>query len=262
MPGNPKTGSTKSAAGRGAGAIASATARQLTAANVAAAVVALADPRRDLSLHGYFKTGPGQYGAGDVFVGVTVPALRSIARRYRDVPLGQIPQLLDSEIHEVRLAALLILVDAFAKGDRPQQRQIYALYGSHIDRVNQWDLVDTSAPQIVGGWLADRNRRPLYTLAKARSLWRRRIAMVATHHFIRRDDFDDALAIAELLLSAPEDLLHKAVGWTLREIGKRDRGALVGFLEQHRLRMPRTALRYAIEHFSPAERARFMARGE
>src|SRR5207248_1357595 len=168
--------------------------------------------------------------------------------------------LLQSPVHEDRSLALLILADAATRGDAARRKQIYDLYLAHVRFVNNWDLVDVSAAAIVGGHLAGRSRRPLVRLAKSASLWERRIAVVATHHFIRRGEFADTLAVAELLLGDREDLIHKAVGWMLREVGQRDRAVLEGFLRRHR-RMPRTTLRYAIERF-PEELRRAYLRGD
>ena len=204
---------------------------------------------------GYFKTGAGQYGAGDRFLGISVPNLRKVAREFRDLDRDSLLELLHSEWHEERLLALVILVEQFERGDD----SIYALYLANTAFINNWDLVDASAPQIVGGHLATRSRAPLRKLAKSKSLWERRIAIVATYFFIRQKDFDDTLAIADLLLADPHDLIHKAVGWMLREVGKRDRRVLDSFLETRAAKMPRTMLRYAIERFEESERKRYLA---
>jgi 3-methyladenine DNA glycosylase AlkD len=206
----------------------------------------------------YFKTGPGQYGEGDRFLGVTVPQTRRVVREFRELPLAEVAALLRSPWHEVRLCALLLLVRRFERGDAAERRAIFALYLRSTAHIDSWDLVDLSAPRIVGGWLQDRSRAPLYRLARSRRLWERRIAILATAHFIARLDFADALALSEILLDDDHDLMHKAVGWMLREVGKRDVGALEAFLEAHRARMPRTALRYAIERFPEAQRRRFL----
>jgi 3-methyladenine DNA glycosylase AlkD len=206
----------------------------------------------------YFKTGPGQYGEGDRFLGVTVPQTRRVVREFRELPLAEVAALLRSPWHEVRLCALLLLVRRFERGDAAERRAIFALYLGSTAHIDSWDLVDLSAPRIVGGWLQDRSRAPLYRLARSRRLWERRIAILATAHFIARLDFADALALSEILLDDDHDLMHKAVGWMLREVGKRDVGALEAFLEAHRARMPRTALRYAIERFPEAQRRRFL----
>lgn len=221
----------------------------------------LGDEETARLLRGYFKTGPGQYGEGDVFLGIKVPPLRKLAREYRGLALGEAEELLRSPYHEARLLALLLLVGAFAAGEEAVRGRVYWLYLANTARVNNWDLVDASAEHIVGGYLADRDRRPLHRLAKSASLWERRIAVVATFHFIRHGDFTDTLKIAALLLSDREDLIHKAVGWMLREVGKRDLAVAEAFLGGHYRRMPRTMLRYAIERL-PEPRRRQYLRGE
>ena len=208
----------------------------------------------------FFKTGPGEYGAGDRFLGVTVPQLRALARKHQNLPLAQTVRLLRSPWHEERLLALLILVGQYARGEAPAREAIHQAYLRNTRSINNWDLVDTSAAQIVGAHLETRDRRLLRRLARSESVWERRIAMIATHHYIRRDDFTDALAIAALLRRDPHDLIHKAVGWMLREIGKRDRTAEERFLRAHSRTMPRTMLRYAIEKFPPPLRRKYMAR--
>jgi 3-methyladenine DNA glycosylase AlkD len=220
-----------------------------------------ADARRVPVLRRFFKTGPGEYGEGDEFIGVTVPALRETCRECRGAGLGEIRVLLGSPVHEDRLLALLLLVDAFIRADRDGRRSIYEFYLSKTGRINNWDLVDSSAPAIVGGWLYDRSRARLRGLAKSPSLWERRIAIVATAYFIRRGEFDDTLAIARLLLHDRHDLIHKAVGWMLREVGKKDGALARRFLDAHASDMPRTMLRYAIERFPPAERQAYMRIG-
>lgn len=201
----------------------------------------------------YFKTGPGQYGEGDVFLGLRVPAMRTLAKEYRGLGLDQVLELLRSAVHEDRLLALLILVRQASIGDRVAGKEIYDLYLAHTRFINNWDLVDASAPTIVGGHLAERSRKPLDRLVVSRSIWERRISVIATLHFIRQGDFADTLRIAERLLGDREGLIHKAAGWMLREVGKRHQPTLEGFLRQHIRTMPRTMLRYAIERF-PAER--------
>jgi 3-methyladenine DNA glycosylase AlkD len=220
-----------------------------------------ADPSRVGVLRNFFKTGPGEYGEGDEFIGVTVPALRQVCRECRGAALGEIRVLLRSPIHEDRLLALLLLADAFVRGDRAERQSVYEFYLANTARINNWDLVDSSAPAIVGGWLHDRSRAPLRVLAKSPSLWERRVAIVATAYFIRRGEFDDTLAIARLLLHDSHDLIHKAVGWMLREVGKKDGAAERRFLDTHAPDMPRTMLRYAIEKFPPAEREAYLRMG-
>lgn len=206
----------------------------------------------------FFKTGPGQYGEGDRFLGVTVPDTRRLAREAGDLPLAEVLTLLRSPIHEERLLALLILVRRYEKGGPRERREIYSLYLAHTARINNWDLVDLSAPNIVGVHLVERSRRILYRLAKSPDLWERRIAILATLSFIRNRDFADALSIAEILLHDGHDLIHKAVGWMLREVGKGDQAVLEGFLKQHGRQMPRTMLRYAIERFPESLRQAYL----
>jgi 3-methyladenine DNA glycosylase AlkD len=210
-------------------------------------------------LQGFFRTGPGEYGEGDVFLGVRVPMIRGLLREIREsATVHHADRLLASPYHEARLLGLLLLVELFRRGEEAARRDIYRLYLARTDRINNWDLVDLSAEHIVGAWLADRSRRPLDRLARSRSLWERRIAVLATFHFIKRGEFGDTLRLAERLLGDPHDLMHKAAGWMLREAGKRDPAVLRSFLARHAARMPRTMLRYAIERLAPAERARWM----
>jgi len=221
---------------------------------------ALANPEHAKTLSWFFKTGPGEYGEGDVFVGVKVPALRKLAKEFAALSLAASQSLLQSQFHEERLLALLILVLQAAGADAKGRKEIYDLYLANMPRVNNWDLVDLSAPQLVGTYLQDRSRRALYRHARSKSLWERRISIVATFPFIREHDFADTLSIAEILLGDREDLIHKAVGWMLREVGKRDLAALEGFLCLHRQSMPRTMLRYAIERFEEEKRQAYLKR--
>jgi 3-methyladenine DNA glycosylase AlkD len=206
----------------------------------------------------FFKTGPGEYGEGDTFIGVNVPTLRTVAREFRALPLAEVEALLHSPVHEMRQLALLVLVLQAAKGDEAHRKRVYDLYLGSTRFVNNWDLVDCSAPQVVGGYLLTKPKTPLYTLAKSVSMWERRIAVVSTQHFIRHGAFGDTLAVSELLLRDEEDLIHKATGWMLREVGKKDQGVLEGFLERHAAVMPRTMLRYAIERFPPDRRRAYL----
>ena len=218
-----------------------------------------ADPGRAESHKWFFKTAPGEYGAGDRFLGVTVPQLRAIAREYRDMPLKYVVTLLRSPWHEERLLALLILVRQYVRADTRTRKAIHQLYLRNTRSINNWDLVDSSAAQIVGAHLETGDRRVLRRLARSKSVWERRIAMIATYHYIRRRDFKDALAIAALLRRDEHDLIHKAVGWMLREIGKRDRTAEERFLRQYSHVMPRTMLRYAIEKFPQPLRRKYLS---
>ncbi|MGA2254204.1 MAG: DNA alkylation repair protein [Thermoguttaceae bacterium] len=221
----------------------------------------LGNPKDAIFLAGFFKTGPGQYGEGDVFIGVRVPVIRQVAKDFKGLPLPEVECLLHSPIHEERLAALVILVLQAAKADAKTRKQIYDLYLANTKFINNWDLVDLSAPQIVGACLADKSRKPLFRLAKSSRLWDRRIGILATYHFIRLRDFADTLAIAEMLLDDREDLMHKAVGWMLREVGKRDVAILEDFLGRHGRAMPRTMLRYAIERFPERKRKTYLRAG-
>jgi|GEM_PF-29053 len=222
----------------------------------------LASPSDAKFLQRYFKTAQGEYGAGDQFIGIRVPVLRRFAREFRSLPLSEIAELLHSPIHEERLLALFILVDAFDRADEPGRTAIFNLYLKHLDRINNWDLVDSSAPHILGRHLAKRSRKPLFRLARSKNLWHRRVAMLAAFYFIRQNDFADALRLAQLLRDDAHDLMHKAVGWMLREIGKRDVGALKQFLDRNAARMPRTMLRYAIEKLPERERQRRLRAGK
>ena len=218
----------------------------------------LSNPEKAQILQRFFKTGPGEYGEGDVFLGIQVPALRKCALEFDGLPMTAMQSMLNSPTHETRLLALLMLVRAYAKGDQDVKRRIYAFYLASTSRINNWDLVDLSAPSIIGDYLATRSRAPLRRLARSASLWERRIAIVATLRFIRNNDFEDTLAVAGMLLGDQEDLIHKAAGWMLREVGKRDTAALEGFLMQHCRSMPRTMLRYAIERFPEVRRLRYL----
>jgi len=209
----------------------------------------LADPEDARFLQRYFKTGPGEYGEGDVFIGIRVPVLRGLAREHGDLPLDDAAELLRSPVHEERLLALLILVRAHGRGTADRKREIHDLYLAHTRFINNWDLVDSSAEHIVGAQLWEGDRSLLDRLARSESVWERRIAIIATFHFIRRGHFGDTFRIAETLLDDRHDLIHKAVGWMLREAGKRDQAAEEAFLRAHHRRMPRTMLRYAIERF-------------
>jgi 3-methyladenine DNA glycosylase AlkD len=232
-----------------------------TAKGIERALRAGADPLVATHHLRFFKCGPGEYGEGDAFLGVMVPPLRALSNRYKSVEVPEAVALLQSKWHEVRLLALMILVHKYEHGDEPEREAIYRAYLAHTNRINNWDLVDCSAHKIVGAHLRERDRSPLVALAKSESLWERRIAIIATLDFIRDDDFRDTLRIAEVLLGDRHDLIHKATGWMLREVGKRDQPVLERFLRKHSRLMPRTMLRYAIERFPPELRAKYMAKG-
>lgn len=206
----------------------------------------------------FFKTGPGEYSEGDQFLGIRVPVLREQAKKFEHTPLSEIQKLLESPFHEERLCALLILVRKFTKGNPEEQTKIYTLYLENTQHINNWDLVDLSAYKIIGPYLEHKDRHPLHQLAQSASLWERRIAIISTFHFIRNHQFDETLAISEQFLNDSEDLIHKAVGWMLREIGKRDLEVEETFLKQHYQQMPRTMLRYAIEKFPAPKRQAYL----
>lgn len=219
----------------------------------------VADRRRAQLSQRYFKTGKGEYAEGDIFWGVTVPNTRKVVQRYRDMPLSETTQLLRSTIHEHRLAALLILVWQFERGNSKLREKVYTLYLRNTEYVNNWDLVDSSAPEIVGGWLLNKkDRSVLDKLARSDNLWKQRIAILATLQFIKQDHFSDIFRVAKILLHHEHDLIHKAVGWMLREVGNRNRTAEEKFLKQHYKTMPRTALRYAIEKFPEPKRKAYL----
>jgi 3-methyladenine DNA glycosylase AlkD len=219
----------------------------------------LADPERAATLQWFLKTGIGEYGEGDRCLGLRVPVLRRLARAYRDLPLEDALVLLRSKWHEERLLALFLLVDRYQRGEPDVRQQVYDAYLGHTKHINNWDLVDASAEFIVGPQLDPRDIAVLEKLAQSPDLWERRIAMLATFHWIKDGVYEPALHIATMLLGDPHDLIHKAVGWMLREIGKRDRAVEVAFLRAHCRTMPRTSLRYAIEHFPERERKRYLA---
>lgn len=231
-----------------------------TAASVVTELEAMADSERAAQSQRYFKTGPGEYGEGDRFLGLTMSQVSQTARRHVGLPIAELEHMLDSEWHEVRTTALAIMnAEARKKRTTPQRRrELFELYLRKHERINNWDLVDLGCHAVVGGYLIDKPRDILYELARSPVLWERRTAMVSCGYLIKEGQTDDALAIAELLLGDREDLIHKATGWMLRTVGDVDRTALTGFLDRHAATMPRTALRYAIEKFEPADRAHYL----
>ncbi|WP_167046505.1 DNA alkylation repair protein [Salinibacterium sp. ZJ454] len=242
----------------------------LTSIGLAAALDAAGNPEDAAFLQRFFKTGPGQYGEGDVFVGVRVPATRALVTRFERMPLAEASALLHSPVHEHRLAALMVMVAQFRRASRPRSRDEHAraeLHNSYLQalragRVNNWDLIDSSAPDLIGEYLRDPplSLVLLDQLAESDSLWQRRAAVLATFAFIKAGDAAPTLRLATRLLDDREDLMHKAVGWMLREVGKKvDRAVLTGFLDEHASRMPRTMLSYATEHLSPEQRAHYRA---
>ena len=231
-----------------------------TVKQVESALKKKSNPEKKAFFPRFFKTGPGEYGEGDKFIGVIVPDQRKIARQFKSLPRKEIKKLLDSELHECRLTACLILVHQFESSEKESERKsVYDFYVKNVNRVNNWDLVDTSCHKIMGPYLMERSRKPLIQFARAKNhLWKNRIAIVTTYYFLKRQDFGTTLEIAEILLEHPEDLIHKAVGWMLREVGKQDEKVLVAFLKKHAKVMPRTMLRYSIEKFSKTKRDAFM----
>jgi 3-methyladenine DNA glycosylase AlkD len=229
-----------------------------TLADAQARLHALGDPEHARFVAGYFRTGPGEYGEGDQFLGIRIPVLRKLARELRGLPLDDASALMRSPWHEARLLAVLLLVDTYTRGDAATREAVYRLYLDGAEYVNNWDLVDSSAPQIVGAHLEEGDRGVLERLARSGSLWERRIAILATLYFIRRNDFGTTLHIAEMLVGDRHDLIHKAAGWMLREVANRDRETAESFLRRHHATMPRTMLRYAIEKFPPDLRQRYL----
>lgn len=218
----------------------------------------LAEPERAKTHQRFFKTGKGEYGEGDMFLGIRVPHIRKLVRKFRGLTLEDTEKLLHSRWHEERLFALLVLVDSYKRDDGKLKEKIYNLYMSSTQWINNWDLVDLSAPHIPGAWLFNRDRKPLYEFAESSDLWKKRIAILSTQHFIRKNDYTDTLAISEKLLQDNHDLIHKAVGWMLREVGKRNLESEEKFLRKHYMNMPRTMLRYAIEKFPEEKRQKYL----
>ncbi len=219
---------------------------------------AMANREKAVVLRSFFKTGPGQYGEGDIFLGITVPQLRKLSRECMTTTLADCVMLLKSPVHEHRLLALFLFIRTYAQGSEPVREKIFKLYLKHTRFINNWDLVDLSAPNIVGSYLHDKKRDILYGLARSNSLWERRISVIATLHFIRQNDFADTLGISEILINDKHDLIQKAVGWMLREVGKRSMRTERLFLAAHYRHMPRTMLRYAIERFPERSRKRYL----
>lgn len=206
----------------------------------------------------FFKTGPGEYGEGDAFLGVAVPDQRAIAKKYRDASLKDVEKLLQNKLHECRLTALFILIHKYNKADAKEKKIIVNFYKKNLQYVNNWDLVDSSASYILGDYLLDKDRKILYTYANSKNLWKRRVAIIATMRFLSEKDFKDSLKICEYSLKDKHDLIHKATGWVLREIGKKDKKTLITFLDQHVKEMPRTMLRYAIEKLPEKQRQYYL----
>jgi len=220
----------------------------------------LANPGKANAMQRFFKTGKGEYGYGDKFIGLTVPQQRELSIKYKDIENNDVFTLMKNPIHEFRLTALLIIVLKYKKTDKVGKEKIANLYLKHTSYINNWDLVDTSAHHILGDYLLDKPRDIIFKLADSDNLWERRIAVLTTYAFIRNNDFEDAIKLYTLLLKDKHDLIHKAVGWMLREAGKRHIEVLTGFLEEHCIKMPRTMLRYAIEKLPEKTRKKYMAR--
>ena len=221
---------------------------------------ALSDAEKREIFPKFFKAGKGEYGEGDRFLGVTVPNIRAIAKLHKDISIEEIRELIQSEWHEVRLCALIIMVEKSKKKDEALRKELFNLYLSQTKRINNWDLVDLSCRFIIGEYLLDKSRDILYQLAQSPLLWDNRIAIVSTYAFIRKGQLEDTYALSDLMMQHPHDLMHKAIGWMLREAGKRNPERLYDYVMSHRADMPRTMLRYAIEKFSPKERTILMKR--
>jgi len=217
----------------------------------------LSNPKQAKLLSGFFKTGKGEYGAGDKFLGITVPEQRKIAIKYKHLSLKEVEQLLSSKIHEQRLISLLLLVHNYQNHEE-KRKSIFNFYLKNTNKINNWDLVDLSSHKIIGDFLSDKDKSILYKLAKSKNIWERRIAIISTANFIQQGRFTDTLEISKILLHDNHDLIHKAVGWMLREVGKKDKSVLEDFLKRHYKKMPRTMLRYSIEKFLESERKKYL----
>ena len=218
----------------------------------------LANEEQSIILQRFFKTGKGEYGEGDIFLGIKVPVQRQVAKKYTGLSLPKIQELLKSKVHEHRLTGLIILSNKYKESKEEDKANIFDFYLKNTKNINNWDLVDVTAPNIVGHFLFDKKKNVLYDLARSNDLWERRIAIVSTFNFIRQEEFEDTLALSEILLEDKHDLSHKAVGWMLREVGKKDEAVLEEFLKQHYKVMPRTMLRYAIERFDEDKRKMYL----
>lgn len=217
-----------------------------------------ASSKRAEILQRFFKTGKGEYGEGDIFLGITVPETRKIAKKYSKLDFQDIKKLLKSKIHEERLLGILIMVNNFERGEKIERKKIFDFYLKNTKYINNWDLVDLSANKIVGAHLLCKPRKILYGLAKSRNIWERRVSIIATFHFIKNNQFEDTLKISEILINDKHDLIHKATGWMLRETGKKSQIILERFLNKHSKKMPKTMLRYAIERFPKNKRIKYL----
>jgi len=232
--------------------------RLLKARDIQKRLKKLGNPEHAAISQKFFKTGPGEYGEGDVFIGIRVPVLRKLVMEFKDLPASEVEILLRSPIHEERLLAILLFVRIFKNGDDDVKKDIYDLYLKSTEFINNWDLVDASAEHIVGAYLLDKDKAPLYRLAQSKALWERRISIMATFHFLKHHEFSETIKICNMLLSDRHDLIHKATGWMLREIGKRDLKIEEKYLKALYKKMPRTMLRYAIEKFPENKRQRYL----
>lgn len=230
----------------------------MNASQIIKELKALADPEKAEHSKRFFKAGPGEYGEGDEFLGIKVPPQRKVAKKFREMELEEVAKLLHNKYHEVRLTAAYLLVYMVEKGDQQTLKEVVQCYLENLEGINNWDLVDSSCHKILGPYFEDKERDLLYDFARSEDLWKKRIAMITCYHFIRNEDFDDALNIAEILVNDDHDLIHKAVGWMLREVGKRDLAAEESFLKKHYQTMPRTMLRYAIEKFDEPLRLKYL----
>lgn len=219
-----------------------------------------ANPEKAKLLQKFFKTGKGEYGEGDILLGIMVPQQRKVAKKYKGLTLNEVQELISSKIHEYRLTALFILVDKYKRSDQKTKKTIFDFYLKNTNNINNWDLIDLSAPNIIGNYLLDKPRGILYKLAKSKSLWEKRISILATAAFIRNNEYKDTLEISKILLNDRHDLIHKGVGWMLREVGKRNQAAEEKFLKKHYKNMPRTMLRYAIEKFDDKKRRFYLGK--
>lgn len=232
----------------------------MIASSIRAELEALSDQSKSNILQRFFKTGPGEYGEGDIFWGIQVPRVREVVKNYKGTPLDEIVTLLSDPVHEVRMTGAMLMVEYYKRANQSGKQDCYECYIRNATCFNNWDLVDLTCHHVVGAWLWDKDKKPLYELANSGNLWKERISIISTFHFLRKGDFEDTFSIATLLLNHKHDLIHKAVGWMLREVGNRDHEAETTFLlEDNRyLRMPRTMLRYAIEKFPEDERQLYM----
>ena len=230
----------------------------MTAAFVFEELKSMANPEKVAYLQRFFKTGPGEYAEGDLFLGLMNPQTRSIAKANKSLPISELQILLENRYHEARLCALVIATERYKRAKPVEKKELYDFFIKNTRYINNWDLIDDTCPHVIGEYLLDKDRSILYKFAKSKNLWEQRIAIISSRTFVRNGDFKDTIVLAEMLIDHKHDLMHKAVGWMLREIGKRDKETLSEFLEKYATKMPRTALRYAIEHYPEPERQYFL----